>query len=458
MNMSPRPDTILDRSPETLLPLLYQAAVEAVEPARALARALETDPTPPSQHLWIAAIGKAAPAMARAAAWFADARSLPLAGGVIVSPEGGASPHTKISHLRAEHPEPGPGSEEAAQALDRLIRMVQPGDAVWVLLSGGTTSLVAAPVKKGITAADLRTLYHLVLRAGLDIGTMNAVRKRVAKWGAGRLARALSAAGATTRCYVMSDVIDNDLAAIGSGPCVPDRTTISDVVDILTSADLWNEVPMSIRGYLDAVAAGTEPETPKDTDPAFAGVTHRIIATNADAVTAAAVRARALGLDVVTVAEPMEGDAAAAAIRFVDRLEHVAFQRPAHGHRSAPHCVIQGGETTVTVASGAAGLGGRCQEFALAAARRLDQGDGSGASWWLLAAGTDGRDGPTDAAGAIVHAGTWGAIRRRGRDPLRDLEGHDAYHALDAVGALFKPGPTGTNVMDIVVALEGVGS
>ncbi len=454
MNMSPRPDTILGRSPGTLLTLLFQAAIEAVEPARVLARALETDPTPPSQPLWIAAIGKAAPAMARAAAWFADARSLQLAGGVIVSPEGGASPHTKISHLRAEHPEPGPGSEEAAQALDRLIRMVQPGDAVWVLLSGGTTSLVAAPVKKGITAADLQTLYHLVLRAGLDIGTMNAVRKRVAKWGAGRLARALSARGATTRCYVISDVVNNDLAAIGSGPCVPDRTTASDAVEVLTTAGLWRDIPASIRSYFDAVTAGTEPETPKDTDPAFADVTHRIIATNADAVSAAAASARAMAMDVIAVAEPIEGGAAAAATSFVDRLKHEAFGGPA----TAPRCLIQGGETTVTVADGAAGLGGRCQEFALAAARRLDQGDWSGASWWLLAAGTDGRDGPTDAAGAIVHAGTWGAIRRRGRDPLRDLEGHDAYHALDAVGALFKPGPTGTNVMDIVVALEGVGS
>ena len=450
MNKSPRPDTILGRSPETLLTLLFQAAVEAVEPARALARALETDPTPPSQHLWIAAIGKAAPAMAKAAARFADARSLPLAGGVIVSPEGGASPHTKISHLRAEHPEPGPGSEEAAQALDRLIRMVQPGDAVWVLLSGGTTSLVAAPVKEGIPAADLRTLYHLVLRAGLDIGTMNAVRKRVAKWGAGRLARALSARGATTRCYVISDVVDNDLAAIGSGPCVPDGTTASDAVAVLTTAGLWQDVPASIRSYFDAVTAGTEPETPKHTDPAFADVTHRIIATNTDAVSAAAARARAMAMDVIAVAEPIEGEAAAAATHFVDRLEHEAFEGPA----TAPRCLIQGGETTVTVVDGEAGLGGRCQEFALAAARRLDQGELPRSRWWLLAAGTDGRDGPTDAAGAIVHAGTWDAIRRRGRDPLRDLDRHDAYHALDAVGALFKPGPTGTNVADLVIALD----
>jgi len=458
MNVAPEPDSILGHPPETLLTMLFRAAVDAVEPAGALTRALEQDRIPSPERLWIAAIGKAAPAMANAAARYADARSLPLAGGLIVSPEGGPSPHTKISHLRAEHPEPGPGSEAAAQALDRLARTVHPGDSVWVLLSGGTTSLIAAPVDDELTATDLRALYHQVLRAGLDIGAMNAVRKRIARWGAGRLARALSVAGATIRCYVVSDVIDNDLAAIGSGPCVPDRTTVSDVVDILTSAGLWHELPMSVRGYLDAVAAGTKPETPKATDPAFAGVTHRIIATNADAVAAAAVRGRALGLDVVTVAEPIHGDAAAAAFRFVDRLEHMAFRRPADGHPSTPHCVIQGGETTVGLASGAAGLGGRCQEFALAAARRLDQDGGSGASWWLLAAGTDGRDGPTDAAGAIVHAGTWGAIRRRARDPLRDLEGHDAYHALDAVGALFKPGPTGTNVMDIVVALEGVGS
>ncbi len=389
--------------------------------------------------------------MARAAVRYADAHTLPLAGGVAVSAEGGARPSPKILHLSAEHPVPAAGSTAAAAAVARLVQTIQPGDAVWVLLSGGTTSLLAAPVaESGMSDAELQVLFGLMLRAGLDIAAMNGVRKRVSMWGAGRLATALAAAGADTRCYVISDVIDDDLPAIGSGPCAPDRTTASDVVDLLSAGALWPAVPESARAYLQAVITGEKPETPKPGDPAFASVTHRIIAGNADALAAAASRAEELGFEVETVLEPIRGDAVQAAAGFVGGLE----QRSSAGRAAVPRCVIQGGETTVKL-TGSSGLGGRSQEFALAAARHLAQLDDADRGWWLLAAGTDGRDGPTDAAGAIVRPKTWPAIRSAGRDPRADLEGHDAYGALASVGALFKPGPTGTNVMDIVIALEG---
>lgn len=451
MNAIPRPDTLEGHSLDNVLATCYQAAIAAVDPDRALTRALERDRTSARQQVWFVAVGKASPAMTRAALRYADTHSIPLAGGVIVSAEGGANPSPKILHLRAEHPEPGAGSAAAAAAVDRLAQSVQPGDSVWVLLSGGATSLLAAPAAdSGMSDTELRTLFGLMLRAGLDIAATNTVRKRVAMWGAGRLAVALAAARAVTRCYVMSDVIDDDLAAIGSGPCAPDRTTASDVVDQLTAGGLWSEVPLSLRDYLQAVVAGRMPETPKPADPAFARVTHRIVASNADAVDAAASLAEDLGFAAEAVPEPIRGEAVQAAARFVERLE----RRSSSGRGPAPRCVIQGGETTVRLGDYQGGMGGRCQEFALAAAGRLASLDRTRSTWRLLAAGTDGRDGPTDAAGAIVSAGTWPAIRAAGRDPRVDLEGHNAYHALAAVGGLFKPGPTGTNVMDIVIALE----
>jgi hydroxypyruvate reductase len=442
--------------PEQLLAELFHTAVDAVEPAAALTRTFAEDPPPRAERVWIIASGKASAAMTRAAVDILATRSMTPAGGMMVGPESVASPHPSIRMWTAEHPLPGPGSLAAGQVLESLMAHIRPNDEAWVLLSGGSTSLLAAPVEaSGIEQGDLGTLFGFLLESGLDIGAINAVRKRVTRWGAGRLATALGLAGARTRCYVMSDVINDDLPVIGSGPCVPDGTTAADVRTLLTHAGLWPKTPGSIRRYLSAVMEGTEPETPKPNDTAFARVTSRVIATNADALDAAGVRARGFGFRVANIAEPLHGEASLAGARFVDGLDR-AISEPEIS--STPRCVVQGGETTVTVSgTSSRGSGGRCQEFALAAARRLSESGDFGLNWWLLAAGTDGRDGPTDAAGAIISVDTWQAIRRAGRDPRRDLECHDAYHALDAVRALFKPGPTGTNVMDIVIAFESPG-
>jgi hydroxypyruvate reductase len=443
--------------PEQLLAELFHAAVDAVEPEAALTRAFAEDPPPPAERVWIIASGKASAAMTSAAVDILATRSMTPAGGMMIGPESVPSPHPSIHTYTAEHPLPGPGSLAAGLALEVLMAQIRPNDEAWVLLSGGSTSLLAAPVQaSGIVQEDLGTLFGFLLESGLNIGAINAVRKRVARWGAGRLATALGRAGANTHCYVMSDVINDDLRAIASGPCVPDATTAADVRTLLTRAELWPRAPESIRRYLNAVMEGTEPETPKPNDTAFARVTSRVIATNADALDAAVARARESGFRVTRIAEPLHGEASLAGARFVDGLDQ-AISQPEIS--STPRCVVQGGETTVTVAGTSGdGSGGRCQEFALAAARRLSELGDSGRNWWLLAAGTDGRDGPTDAAGAVISRDTWQAIRRAGQDPRRDLECHDAYHALDAVRALFKPGPTGTNVMDIVIALEAPGA
>lgn len=446
-----RPLTGADFRPDprarALLTDLFTAATAAVDPAPALAARLERLDRAANRKRWILALGKAASPMARAAVETLAAWGLEPAGGLVVTPAEAAPPHPALSVVAGDHPEPGPGSLTAAQALATAAGRVEKDDEVWVLLSGGATSLLGAPVAE-VTPAELTALYALLLGSGLDITAMNRIRKRVSRWGGGRLARAL--APARVRGFVVSDVIGDDLASIGSGPCVPDPATAGDVRRALESAGLWDRVAPSIRRVIAATEAGTMPETPKPGDEAFARVTLELIASNRLALEAAAKRAAALGLDPEVAEMPLAGEASATgasvAAMLLQNCGPAEITQPAHPRR----CFIWGGETTVTLGDAPPGLGGRCQELALAASRDLADAP---ASVVLLAAGTDGRDGPTDAAGAIVDGGTWHAVASGGRDPTRDLVAHDAYRALDAANALLKVGLTGTNVMDVVIGL-----
>ncbi|MFL5403915.1 MAG: glycerate kinase [Gemmatimonadales bacterium] len=393
----------------------------------------------------ILALGKAAVPMAQAAVETLHARGSEPAGGIVIAPTDAESPHPRLSLLAGDHPEPGPGSFAAADALAHVASQVQPTDEVWVLLSGGTTSLIGAP-EPGVTPAELTAIYGLLLGSGLDITAMNRIRKRFSRWGGGKLARAL--APARIRVYLVSDVIGDDLASIGSGPCVPDPTTAAEVRTLLQSAGLWSRLPESARTLVASAEIGKTPETPKPGDQAFARVTLELIASNRLALEAGARRAAELGLVPVVVETPIAGEASAAGASVAAKL----LYNCARNSIPQPSCIIWGGETTVTLGAHSTGVGGRSQELALAAARALEGHEDAA----LLAAGTDGRDGPTDAAGAIVDGTTWGAIASTGRDPARDLADHNAYHALDAAGALLRTGLTGTNVMDIVIGLCGV--
>jgi glycerate-2-kinase len=402
--------------------------------------------------LWILALGKAATPMAEAAVAVLRERGRSPSGGLIVGPRVDPTPDPSLPVVAGDHPEPGPGSFAAAEALGNVVARIGPSDEVWVLLSGGTTSLLAAP-EPGLSPGDLTALYALLLGSGLDITAMNRIRKRFSRWGGGKLARAL--APATVRVYIVSDVIGDDLASIGSGPCVPDPATVADVRQSLEATGLWDRVPASARDLVLSTAAGKTPETPKPGDRAFARVSLEVIASNRLALEAAARHAAAVGLTPEVAAEPLAGEAATAGTRLAAvLLEHCGRGTIPQPDAASPvkRCFIWGGETTVTLGADPPGLGGRCQELALAAARALD---GAPAGLALLAAGTDGRDGPTDAAGAIVDGSTWRAVRSAGRDPARDLAGHDAYRALDAAGSLLRPGLTGTNVMDVVFGICG---
>jgi glycerate 2-kinase len=435
------------RSSLALLNDLYVTATTAAAPGPALRAGLERLKPDPMGRTWILALGKAALPMAGTAVEFLRSRGLAPAGGLIVAPVEAQSPDPAIESVPGDHPEPGPRSLAAAGALAATVSRIAPSDEVWVLLSGGTTSLVGAP-EPGITPAELTAIYSLLLGSGLDIAAMNRIRKRFSRWGGGKLARAL--APARVRVYVVSDVIGDDLASIGSGPCVPDPTTAREVRTLLESAALWTKLPESARRAVVNAESGKMAETPKPGDQAFARVTLDLVASNRLALEAAARRAAELGLDPVVCETPLAGEAAAAGASVAATLLNNCVRLPIPQPTTEKACMIWGGETTVTLGQVSTGLGGRCQELALAAARVLD---GAPQGTALLVAGTDGRDGPTDAAGAIVDGSTWSAIAARGRNPARDLAAHDAYHALDAAGALLRPGLTGTNVMDIVIGV-----
>lgn len=354
-------------------------------------------------------------------------------GGVAVAPEAPLAALDSIEVVIGDHPLPGPRSLDAANAVGRLAARTAAGDDVLILLSGGATSLMAAPLP-GMSLAALRDLFTLLGAAGLDIATMNAIRRRFVRWGGGRLAEALE--GRRIRVLAISDVPGDDPSAIGSGPCLPDPLTAREVMDALATQGLARRMPADVISLLDRTIENPALETPK---PGVLGrVAHEIILSNRDAVQAAADEAIRRGFAAV-VAGPLEGEASAAGRALARRL------------LSAPsgQLLIWGGETTVTLGP-SIGRGGRCQELALAAAMEL-----RGAPATLLAAGTDGRDGPTDAAGAIVDGGTAARIASEGIDPDGALAGHDAWRALDAAGALLRPGPTGTNVMDVAIGLRG---
>lgn len=442
------------RDARAVLIELYWAAVRAVSPGPALRAALERIPAGArSRRVWIIAIGKAASPMAAAAVEVLDEWGTPPAGGVIVAPRALPSPHEAIECVAGDHPVPGARSRHAATRIGDVAARVRPEDEAWVLLSGGATSLTAAP--EGTLAPDaLEALYALLLGSGLDIAEMNLIRKRFSRWGAGRLAAAL--APAQVRNFIISDVIGDDLAAIGSGPCVPDPATARQVRTMLTGARLWDRIPASMRSYLAAVERAPALETPKPGSDVFARVERTIIASNRVALDAIAARARELGYEPRILDDALAGEAAVVGRRLAATLTSYCGARDAAlSGQAGCTCLVWGGETTVTI-EGGAGRGGRCQELALAAAHELataggDAGAAHGAT--LLAAGTDGRDGDTDAAGAIVDRETWPAIARAGRDPARDLAAHDSHTALDAAGALLRTDLTATNVMDVVIGV-----
>jgi len=440
---------------------VFRSALLAAAPAAAtrsaLSQSIDVHPTARMRRHWIVATGKAAPAMAQATAEFLAEHQLPLAGGLIVaerserSERSEAALHPILRHCVGDHPIPGPQSLACADALAALSDQVAPTDVVIALVSGGTSALIGAPVD-GVRGEHLAALNALLLESGLPIRAMNAIRKRFARWGAGRLAAAF--APSAVHPIILSDVIGDDPADIASGPFSADALRAADVELMLRETELARRIPLSLAAYLGAVRSGDRPETAKEGSPALAHVRAPIVIGNRAALEAAASAATALGRTALLSKEPLAGEAEQAG-RTLARAAW--FAEPGS-------CLISGGETTVDLPR-EHGLGGRNQQFALAAAIELHQlaqqalRDPSARGTpttrvTILAAGTDGRDGPTDAAGAIIDERSWGRLVAAGLDPKTHLRRCDAHSALDRIGALLRTGPTGTNLADIVVALR----
>lgn len=424
---------------------MYEAALAAADPAKAVrdglrAREVALEIVRDRPH-WIIALGKAAPAMAGAAVSFCLEQARPIAGGIVIGTAHAASPHARIDTVVGDHPVPGARSRVAADRLAALTEMVGRDGVVLLLLSGGTSSLIGAPID-GVRAEDLASLHSLLLGAGVPISRVNAVRKRFSRWGAGRLAGALDCERVIP--IVLADVPNEDPAMVGSGPVSPDVLEAHHVERILRDAGVAVQVPLSVASAIGAMRAGAMAETPKAGSPAFARVEEPFVVGNSAALEAVASRASAAGWSPVLISRTLlTGDATAAG-----RAVAHSVMRAAPGS-----CLIWGGETTVRLPADH-GLGGRCQQLALAAAEVWSDQHPSVAGTWLLAAGTDGQDGPAPAAGAIVNERTWGHSAASGARPAMSLRRCDSYPALRAASAIVPAHHSGTNVMDVVVAIR----
>lgn len=425
---------------------IFRRAVDAAHAGDAVARVVTRDraslsiagrAVPDAARLLVLAAGKAACDMAAAVETACGDR---MAGGIAVTKEGHGRVLAQIAVRESAHPVPDARCEAAARELLAIAAAGDADDVALVLLSGGASALLSCPLD-GLALGDVATTTALLLAAGADIRALNTVRKHLVHVAGGRLARAIAAR--RVEVLVVSDVQDDPIDVIASGPCAPDPTRYADALAVLDRFALRERAPARVVAHLEAGARGEREESAKPGDAALARVRTTIVAGLGHALDAAERAARDEGLRPLRWSEPLAGEARDVARRAIEAA------RAARG--DAPLCLVAGGETTVTVRG--RGRGGRSQELALAAAIEFD-GDSAIA---LLAAGTDGSDGPTDAAGAFADGGTMTRGAERGADARAALVDNDAYGFFAREGGLFVTGPTGTNVTDVLLVEVGRG-
>jgi hydroxypyruvate reductase len=356
-----------------------------------------------------------------------------ITAGLVAVKEAPAKPLRRIELCATGHPVPDARGVETAARIAELAERAEAGDLVLCLISGGASALMPLPAPP-VTLEEKQEVTRLLLACGATIHEINTIRKHISRIKGGQLARL--AAPATVESLLLSDVVGDDLDVIGSGPTAPDSSTFADARAILDKYGIWDRTPRSVRTRIEAGI----PETPKPSDPIFARVRNRIVASNRIALDAAAARARELGFRTLVLASGVEGET-----REIARMHAAIARECATAGRPVkpPACFITGGETTVTIRG--KGLGGRNQEFVLAAAIDIAGLD----NVVVFSAGTDGTDGPTNAAGAIADGGTL----RRKPDARRYLDDNDSYHYFEALGDLVITGATNTNVMDVRILL-----
>lgn len=427
---------------------LFRAAIEAVNPSKLIQRIVHLDAQQlcirtrqqefslalPRQ-IFVIGVGKGAGLLAQGLEAILEDR---IVEGVVVLPPEQVVSLNRIRIVYGEHPLPGPGSLAATEHVSTVLKKKKEHDLVCFCLTGGASSLLVSPAP-GLTLQDKLTVNKLLLACGADIAAINTVRKHLSRTKGGGLARWVFPSPLVS--FILSDVVGDDLSTVGSGPTVPDPTTFQDAWNVLEQFKLLDEIPPAVQQYLRQGLEGSQLETPQSGDKVFSHVSNILIGSNRLALEAVAETARAFGFLPLFRDEPLQNDTTAAALHFA---EEIKAQRD---KATQPTCLLAGGETTVQVTG--TGKGGRNQEFALVVAQALAGESG----WTLLSAGTDGIDGPTEAAGAFVDGFTIDSARRRGIDSQQILQNHDSYHFFASLGDLFSPGPTSTNVMDIKIVL-----
>ncbi len=429
----------------------FTHALRAVDPVEAVKRCLKVeggDLTVDGKayslrdydHIYVTGAGKAGASMALAVEAILGDR---ITKGVINVKYGHVSQLKRVKLNEVGHPIPDEkgvsGSEEIAELLEQLGE----NDLAICLISGGGSALLPAPAQ-GISLEDKQRITNLLLECGANINEINAIRKHISKLKGGGLARL--AYPSTLVALILSDVVGDPLDVIASGPTVPDKSTFGDCMGILRKYDLLDRIPESIRARFKRGIQGEIEETPKAGNPIFEKTHNVIIGSNIIAVKAAEQRARELGYHPLILSTYIEGETREVAkVHAAIAKEIIKTNHPI----GPPACIISGGETTVTIRG--KGLGGRNQEFVLAAALDIQELKGV----VVLSAGTDGTDGPTDAAGAIADANTIRRAHELGLDATAHLNDNDSYHFFEKIGDLLITGPTNTNVMDLRLILVG---
>ncbi len=412
---------------------IFEAGLAAADPARQV-EGIDVPVPVAGGRLMVFGVGKAAAHLAKALESRLSDRDY---SGRIVVKYGHGLPLERILVDEGGHPLPDVSGLRASERLLADLDKTWAEDRIVFLLTGGASALLVAPAE-GLTLDDKIGVTELLLRSGATIQELNAVRKHLSAVKGGRLLERMVPARVLT--LLVSEVIGDDLSSIGSGPTALDPSTFRDALDVLTRYDVAGNAPENVVGHLRAGVSGAIAETPKPGDDVLDYVEHHLLASNRTSLVAAADKARALGFETEVFARDMVGDVHTQAKRFAKALAGRQGQ-------AGPAALLAGGELTLEVTG--TGVGGRSQEFALVVARELAGRD----DVMVLAAGTDGTDGPTDAAGAFADGRTWERARQKGLDPDAHLANNDAYHVFDPLDALLRTGPTGTNVNDLVVGL-----